>query len=207
MSDFRVVDFVGLGTITSLQPFGTNTLKIVGKDLTDSSVVRINGAATTSFIVQTPESIIVDIPEALQGAPVQSVSVLKNADVTDDFAMVSLNIKTKQTTDNSVYVLQKYLRLLLMSPGSDIFYPNDGGGLYALAGSVVGDHAEVRVMESIKAAERMLLARQTASLPAEKRLVRVETLKVNYSIHTMSISVELRLHLADGDTVSAEFKV
>ena len=43
MSDFRVVDFVGLGTVTGLQPFGDNTLKISGKSLADSSVVRING--------------------------------------------------------------------------------------------------------------------------------------------------------------------
>lgn len=99
-------------------------------------------------------------------------------------------------------LIQLYVKVLYQTAGSDIFYPDIGGGLLRLKRrGTTGDMnvLSAEVAASVRKAERDVKALQAGmTLPANERLVKMDILKIRPDSGTGDLNVLLALTTVGG---------
>ena len=106
---------------------------------------------------------------------------------------------------DSVYVLQKFFRLLFMSAGSSVFDLNSGVGIMSLIGSTTLGNIEAELVQKVKNAETQLKEKQRVESKSSRLLSVVKVNNISYSVNTLTASISLTLEMLDGSTVTADF--
>jgi hypothetical protein len=217
MSDISITTFVGFATITKVALMTPNqsrgfekstgeqdsVLKIEGKSFLNVSTVSINGLPSPNFFVGTEGLVFADIPESLVGEALTTVSVLKED---GESSTVSFALNNNTELQDANYALQRFMRVLLMTPGSDLFNPSRGGGLLQLAGSVNFEDAEISAVSSIKKAENEILLMQEG-LSATKTIMQAIPLEVTFSVNSLTLAITLKLVMVSGSSVDTTFYI
>lgn len=107
-------------------------------------------------------------------------------------------------------MVQNFLTILFMTPGTSIFQKQKGGGLYKLSGRTLSP-GEMRAEASISIdrARSQLIQSQAGDsrLALSERLQSVSLLSVDFSPLTTTLSLRLRLTAADGSTTETSVTV
>lgn len=204
MSDFNSITYQYLIPILDIGIHSGNTLYITASDITPTKTVFINKTSTIDFVVVSRTKLLVDIPAAELNSPISSVTL---AGSTGEVGLLSFDVKSQKAGSDSKYVVQRFLRTLLMDPGSDIFSPEAGTGLLSMLGNVDFEDVEVLITSSIQDAADIVRRNQKVELSDSKTLNMVKVLNVSYSINTLTASVSLQFVFADGSTVDTDFNI
>jgi hypothetical protein len=149
----------------------TVRLRIFGK-ASDVAEVTVNGTLCSSFSVQGENLLDVVIPTYLNSLPLDDLEFLilssarvfysRPAEILFDIGKVTTVIRGHD------YLVQKWLRFLLMSPGSDKKDPTAGCGLLRLAGQTTEgaslDDLRVKVSRLHHECTQQIISRQVNSL-------------------------------------------
>lgn len=202
MSDINVLKFVSLIPISTVGLVDQFTLKITGSDVRTTARVVINGVDSSEFSILSSRELVASIPSSERGNPIRSLTLVGEG---GKASSIQFNLKSHTKMTDSIYVLQRFMRILLMRPGSDLFNPTIGVGLSELVGKVNFDDIESMISSSIRVAETQLKDLQNESLVDSKLLSVVELTDVSYSINNLTVSLSVKLTMQDGSNVSTDF--
>lgn len=213
--DYQFVAYQDVGQVRKIDLFNSDvhTLDITGKGFNDVSAVRINGVNSPEFIVLSPTRVLAQIPNSQRSAALDSVVVLTSRVGTTPTTMLSFEACTAgRMATGLVRLVQVFVKLLLTTPGSDLYRRNIGGGLYRLVGSVTSkDGASVRAKASIAVTNtsNQLTAIQTGDvrLSAEERLQSATLLSLSFDPDSSTLALRIRLQSMAGSTADANLSL
>lgn len=207
--DFPLLAFQSVAKVSDLAIFsGGSSVDIRGKDFSGASAILINGYKAPVFVVLNDTRILADMPPAQIGAPIQTVSVLRTSVLNSEDTVISFEaLVPSPAVTSATYLVQRVLKKLLTTPGSDLFEPQSGGGLLSLLGAIPADSSGVYSLVAlrVRAVVEDIIAGQTANIgtPPDERLSLVEVVEAAYSEQDSSLDVRLRIVASSGVSVFA----
>lgn len=132
MNDLRVLEIRDILPITNVRPaqgISPRSLVIQGRDFNNAYEVLINEAKSPSVIIQSSRKLLAQIPTGL-GGPIRTVVIISSRLTGTKRSKITYKIgDTTHTVSGIERLIQQFLKMLLTTPGSDIFAKKVGGGL------------------------------------------------------------------------------
>lgn len=180
MVDLQVIEIRDVLKVTGVRPvvgFSPRTVQVFGKDFRNVYEVLVNDAVSPSVFVITNQEMLVQVPPSLGRAPVRTVQAISNKLTNTDRSKITFRIgDTTHGISGMERLIQTFIKMLLQTPGRDIFAWKLGGGvLRSVArqttrggGSMVAD-----LTVGVERVSRQLMNLQSAnsSLPLSERLL------------------------------------
>lgn len=199
----QLADSLPVARITALSSEGPYRLH--GRDFRFVENVLFNGADAPTFVIESRTTILATLP--VPRSELREVMVLSSQVTMTERSLVRLQLGGG-VVEGITRLVQRFTKLLLQTPGSDIFSPEDGGGLrdlvgYAASVSGVSDLV-ARHNLAISRTREQIQRRQARSrqyIPAAERLVGAEVLSVDFDRDTGTLRSRVRLQSAAGDAL------
>ena len=163
------------------------TLDVIGDSLSQATQVLINDVPAPEFMVLSPSHLLAQVPPSLRQTPITKISVLAEKPSTNRSSLLYFDTgPTVQSLAGIERMIQSFCRLLLQTPGSDRFNPNEGGGLLSVVGQTMtsGSASSLAssVMHSVSQARDQLVAKQNKNLriPPDERLLKAEVTNTSF---------------------------
>jgi hypothetical protein len=213
--DLQVIAYQGAATVRRIALFQSpvQTLDIRGEQFVDVAAVRVNEVDSPEFIVLSPGRLLARVPSSKLDAPITSVVVLSSRPDLTPRAGIFFDINVGgRVAEGQVRLVQNFLKLLLTTPGSDIFLPGSGGGLLSFVGSVTdpsGASLRSSATQGVDRAKTQLLGFQAgdASLSDDERIRSASVLAVDFDVATATLSLRVRLQSLSGEITDATMQV
>lgn len=179
------------------------TLDIVGEDFRSVDEVLMNEVPSPSFVVLSKTRLLAEVPDAMKGATISSISVLSRKLIMTRRSYIRFRIGTTASKTRGIQRLtQVFLKVLLTTPGTDIFAPKIGGGILAHLGQSIsvedGSDIVASFIVSVDSAAKQLVQIQgrNQALPPDERLLSAKVLSAGFNKNETAIigSVELTSH-------------
>lgn len=199
-TDGQRVETFGTEQVAVLAP----SLRVTVESTSAIAYVRVNGTRT-AFTVIDGTTLLCEMPKVGSGETDVQVVYSSNTRGGSAFFDFGLN-KPMSTVKGKEKTVAQFIKLLLSTPETDAYHPNEGGGLLRLiSGPGFGSQSEAaaEVMRAVSStASQMATAQATRRVPISERLLDAAVLGVTLDeSDTTSIGVDLRLITADGLTI------
>lgn len=181
MIDFQVVrlqDVLPITSITRLVGVSPRSVEILGSDFINVESVYLNDSLSPSIIVMSEKRILAQVPSDQVNETIRSAYVLSTRLSFTQRSLVELSIgRRPQKVSGVLMLVQNFVRILLRTPGTNIFNPNLGGGLFKSIGKNIGANSRDRVGSdiavSVARTRQAFIAAQTPDrrIPPEERLL------------------------------------
>lgn len=181
MTTLEVIRFRDVLPVTSIPRLvpglSVPTVELKGEDFRSAETVFINDSPTPEFIIVDRKTIYAQIPTGVR--QVRTLSVLSsNFTKTTQASKIDYQVGTKtRSISGLLKLVQLFIKILLQSPGSDIFDPEIGGGLQDLIGAITSTKRQDKVLgaisKAISSTESQIRRAQldTPELPLSERLL------------------------------------
>jgi phage baseplate assembly protein W len=207
--DFRAISYQGITLPTSYREGeGGEFLELRGTGFTDVADVLINGYRSPAFIVESTTRIFAEVPSQVRGDIVTDLRVLLLAAASGQESGVVLSVGGGQGyVSGPGRLMQTVIKVLLTTPGTNIFSPSLGGGLTRITGTPFNTSSgvEARVRQAIANTENQLLAIHAAAasrIPDSERLRSIQVLSVDADIDSSSLRVRIAVTAQNGSRVT-----
>ena len=207
--DLRFATMQSTSTLRKLGYANTDgsALIVEGTDFIDVVSVEINGERAPSFTVLSVTRLTADIPERQLGKAIDSVVVYRALESSGSgTSVIRFDVSASGIAEGRALLTQRFIKLLLTTPGSDIFRRDMGTDLRGLIGSTLPP-ATLRARASFaveKAAQflRREQALRPVSTPAEM-LKSVTVLSAQFIPETSTLDLRIRITAMDGNSTDA----
>ena len=201
--DIQVVylqDILPVFSVTNVSGVVPRTLDIRGKDFRSAVKVEINEEESPSFAVMSKNRILAQVPENQEKEIVRVISVISSGFTRTDRSKLSLELTNNpQKVSGLQKLVQTFVLYLLRTPGSDVWYPNSGGGVLQLVGSTFSRSNTGAVTASfttsvsrVKTQIMTLQARKSQMDPREK-LAAANVLSAVFSVNQTALLARVEL--------------
>lgn len=179
-------DVLRASSIPRLVPnMAVPTLEIKGEDFRSAETIIINDSKAPEFVIVNKQTIYAQIPEGTK--QIRTISILSSNFTTTSIASkVTFQVGTKtKTVSGMLKLVQLFVKVLLQSPGSDVFDQDIGGGLQDLIGLITSTKRSDKVLGAISQAvsqtESQIRRAQldTPGIPLTERLLGATLLDVH----------------------------
>ena len=189
--------------------FNPPVLDIVAKSgLANTESVVINGEKSLKVSIVSDTRILAEIPTTI--SEIISLDVFSYKVKGSDEYVITSSMGLRPTTDEGIdKVIQKVIKVLLTTPGSDIFNPELGAGLGTLVAKNFANHGEIssEVITAIKLAEESITKSEVRSdLKDSEKLLSIEILEI-IPVEKVGVSVSIKITNRDGDTGRASVSI
>lgn len=177
------------------------SLDIVGQDFRAVDEVLVNGIESPDVVILSKTRLLAQLPEALASAPtITDVSVLSRRLTVTPSSLLRFRISnTPGRVRGTLRLMQRFLKILMTTPGRDIFSRRVGGGLLRSIGETYGSSEGSNIVSNaiiaVDNTARQLMAVQgrDPSTPPEERLLRaqVTSARFNRELGALLVTVEL----------------
>lgn len=181
------------------------SLLITGAGLSQATEVLVNDIAAPEYIVMTPSRLLAQVPDSLKQSPITKVTVLAGApSVTRSSLLYFEVLHSFQGIRGLERLVQLFCRVLLQTPGSDKFNPNEGGGLLALVGQSVSRNSAsslaAAVMHSVSRTREQVVSKQARNvrIPADERLLNAEVTNTGFHPESSLLAVTIDFTAVSG---------
>lgn len=218
--DFQVVfpqEAVRLNQIrfTPASPIGVpRALDIIGQDFRSVDEVIINDSPSPDVIILSKTRLIAQIPDFLQESlDVRSVSVLSRKLTITDRSYLRFRVSdTPGTVKGILRLVQLFLKVLLQTPGTDIWNRKAGGGALKNIGETFGADQGADIISdfviAVDSTARQIVATQGREprLPRDERLLTAKVISVGYArdIGALLAAVEVTSQAGRAATANLE---
>lgn len=141
MVDLQVIEIRDILRITGVRPVQDSdppTLDVAGRDFNNIQELRINEVKSPSLVVINSTRLLAQVPETQESMPIRSIVAISNRLTRTDRSIINFRIgDTPRSVDGMERLIQTFLKLMLQSPGTDIFAPKVGGGLIRAVGKQI----------------------------------------------------------------------
>jgi len=182
------------------------TLELTGREFGAAVEVRINGVASPEFVVLSPSRIYAQVPTSQISRQLQELAVLTSSTGKQPSAVVEFRASAGRfVAEGQVKLVQTFLKILLTSPGTDIYYPWLGGGLQRLIGTystepTIRAAAERTVSQT---EQQMTRIQATSSAPDTEKLATARIQSLTFSPSSASLTMAVRLVSLSGQASNA----
>lgn len=201
---------VKISSVSLLPEVDPPTLLVVGDDFTAVDEVLLNDIPAVSFIVQSATTLTVVMPVEVRGNALVTVVVVSYRFIYTERSLVSFRCgRTNRKTSGINRLVQLFVKVLLTTPGSDIFSAGLGGGAMRnlgrtfskdAAGGIVGDF-----VISVDTAAKQIVAMQSRKprLPRDERLLSAEVQSARFDAAQTALIVSITLVSQAGTAATA----
>ena len=188
-----------------IHTFSDTVVDIRGiSDFNKATEVIINGEEVTSFAVLSDSRILAT--PTVEVESIESVEVLADAYLENQTKFVEVNLGSRATSVEGIdKVIQKVIKVLLTTPGTDSRNLNLGGGLNAYIGQALNPvEVPSDIATSIRITEEQIIGSESeANLPDRDKLSSIKILSISMADST-SLRLNLEIKNKLGDTGSTE---
>jgi len=211
MLDFQVVfpsELIELNGVQSL-PGPTPRLGVYGKDFRTIDEVQVNGEPSPLVNVVSETYLVVDVPTGVY--PPYTVQVLSHNLTISPESLVRLKIgRTPSKVRGILRLMQLFLKVLLTTPGTDIFSKRLGGNaLKNLGQSNTPSSVTSDFVLAVKTTVQQILVIQSGdmSIPRDERLLSAKVVSNHFNRQAQSLLVSIELLSHAGDAATANVMV
>lgn len=171
-------------------------LQLQGKGFLKAVAVRLNGMDIPGFVVVNDTNISLQLPDSLYFTVIERVDVLTESEGASGNVRVRYEVGTPQSVQGVLKLAQRIVKLLLTTPGTDIFHQSDGGGMLAILGKAVHQSGaagvSAQVMLGLDRVSKRLIEDQAAKgLPPDERLAQLHVLELQFDQQSGTLNVRL----------------
>lgn len=202
----RLLDILPITGIRNAPGVHPRSLILTGDRFNSVETVIINGVDSPYFMAYSDKEMIAEVPEIFRQDTITDVSVLSTSITYTGSTLVNLTVGNKvRKTKGITRLMQNFLRILLRSPGSNIFSPRSGGGLMTRVGKNISQQTAADVVIAINSTKTYIVGVQTASrvIPPSERLLSADITNVHESPDNTSVSVTILLKNHAGQNAAA----
>lgn len=197
MSGLQYIEYLGAASVQRVGwATGTDNrlVDIRGTGFVNVVDVLINGVPSPEYVEMSPTHLLAVVPTAQLGKGVQTISVLTAGTGDAAAAVIRFRLTSRTQVGGSTAMAQRFLYVLLTTPGSDIFSPTVGAGLRRQVAQSVTPSTRAIIARTVRDAEsQMIQAQARDPVPENERLAsaRLTDLRYDRATSTTSIRVEL----------------
>lgn len=202
----RLLDVLKVNSVRNAPGVSPRSLIIEGEDFRSVETVLINGTAAPEFVAYSKTQLIAEVPELYRNETITEVSVLSSSLTFTKRSLVSFTFGTRPKKLSGVLrLMQTFLRILLRSPGSNVFHRRSGGGLLLRIGDNISTRAAADIAIAINSTKTYLIGVQTAerNIPPPERLLNAEIAGLTIDPQNTTIAVTIILTNHSGQRAAA----
>lgn len=156
----RLLDVLDVSKVEEAAGVTPRSLILTGPGFANVETVLLNGVPSPQIIHYAPNKILAQVPDSIIGQPITEVFVLSSNLTFTDKSLVEFTFGTSPKKVNGVLrLMQTFLRMMLRTPGTNVFHKRLGGGLGQLIGSTF-DASNGRSLATSQASIAVTRARQ-----------------------------------------------
>lgn len=183
--------------ITSVEALVSEGVLVVkGRKLSKATKFYIDGRPVTSFTVVSDSEVRISWPYPVQD--IIGTQALPAVGVDGDISLGWAGLKKVSGSDR---VVQRFLKFLFQTPGTDTYAPDSGAGLtllFSLAAS--DDQISAAARNAVASAASQVQQSEEDSWPDEEKLASVDIISLTYDAESNTVGVALSLITAAGTT-------
>ena len=214
--DFQVAfpqETVKISQVKPVPGLPVRTLDIYGEDFRSVEDVLMNQVSVPSFVVLGKTRLLAEVPQPLVNLTITSIMVLSRKLLISPRSYIRFNIgRTPSKTRGILKLMQLFLKMLLTTPGTDIFAPKAGGGAMVHLGQSVGTNegsdVVAGIIVSVDSTARQIVQIQgrNQSIPPDERLLTAKVLSAGFNKNETAILVGIELTSQAGRSAVARFE-
>lgn len=208
MFDLKILTIKDLLPVTGVEYAAKVTplsLIITGDRLDQASEIYVNDILVPEFAVLSANRLIAQIPTSERNAVLRKVAVIATVPSVNRKSILHFEVgKSVRAITGLEKLVQTFCKLLLQTPGTDRFRPDEGGGLMRLVGRNVskGDskNLQAAVVGAVTRTREHLMARQGANrrIPADERLLTAQAEAVGFDPSTTTLTARIAIAAVSG---------
>ena len=196
-------EVIKISRVHSVPGLPVRTLDIYGEDFRAVDQVLMNQVPTSSFVVLSKTRMLVEVPSPLKNMTITSIMVLSRRLLITPRSFIQFRIGTTASKTRGILrLMQLFLKMLLTTPGTDIFAPKVGGGAMVHLGQTVSSDKTTNVVSdlviSVNNTSQQIIQIQgrNQSLPPDERLASAKLLSAGFNRNETAIvaSIEVLSH-------------
>lgn len=202
-----VLPVTGISRVPGVLP---RSVMISGSGFENVESVFLNGSQAPEFVVMSSREILAQVPLDQVQHTIQEGYVLSTRLTFTSRSLVELSVGTRpQKVSGTLLLVQNFTRLLLRTPGSNIFHKTSGGGLFRQIGKVLGSTARDRVGAEVAVAvartRQLIISTQTPDrrIPPEERLLSADVVGLSIAPREGTIYASVSVTTHAGTTAAA----
>lgn len=202
----KLLDIVGVDSIQNAPGITPRTLLLKGKDFRSVEEVRIHGFRAPEFVVVDTTTLLAQVPDNLIGETIYDVIVLSSNFTLTDRSFIELGLGTRvKKVSGILRLMQVFMRMLLRTPGSNIFHPRLGGGILKSVGQNITDGSVADIAVAIRKTTSDIIARQSQvrEIPPSERLLSAEISNFYADQPTGTVFATITLQNHSGQSAAA----
>jgi len=215
--DFQVVfpqEIVNLSKITPRDGAGPRVLDIIGEDFLSVDEVLINTLPSPDVVVISRTRLLAQVPDQLQQDRVVTVSVTSRNLTLTPRSFIRFRIsETPSKVRGILRLVQKFLKILFTTPGTDIFSQRTGAaGLKNIGQTFAADQGGTIVSDFVIAVTnttRQIVSVQARepSIPRDERLLSAKVLSSGFNRQEGALVVTVELTSQAGRAALANLEL
>lgn len=215
--DFQVVfpqELVPIDSVTILQGVNPPSVDVIGQDFRSVDEVRINDVASPDVVILSRRRLLAQIPAELRNQVPTSVTVISNKLAMTNKSVLRFRVgRVPSTVGGVLRLVQVFLKVLLTTPGRDIFAPRIGAGALKNIGLTFGKDEGGSIVSdfivSVATAQRQIIAIQSRdpSLPPDERLLAAKVVSAGYNRNEAALVVSVEITSQAGRAARANVVV
>lgn len=195
----RLIDIVPVTSFANAPGVSPRSLLVSGQDFENIESVMIGGVPSPEFIAYSRNQILAQVPESLVDQPITEVLVYASALRPTERSLIEFTVGVRPKKVRGILrLLQNYVRILLRSPGTNVFHPTSGGGLRRRIGENLTSAASADVIAAVSRTTAYFLSVQArqSELPPSERLLSAEVQGVtpDEGTGTLYVTISLTSH-------------
>lgn len=208
MRDIKVIaikDVLTVNRVGFVANFTPRSLRIEGVNLLSADEVIINDIPSPEFMAVSNSVLVAQVPDSQVNSSIRKVTVLATKPSPDRSSILRFETgRTISKLEGLEKLIQLFVKMLLQTPGSDMFNPGEGGGVLSLVGRVVskGDTSALSasLVSAVTRTRDQLIARQNLinRIPPDERLLRADVEAVGFNPNTSTLAARITVGAVSG---------
>lgn len=195
-------------------PGPPRVVDVVGADFRSVDEVLLNKIASPDVVVLSKTRLVAQVPDVLLDQRILSVTVLSRRLTLSAKSLLRFKIgKTPGKVSGVLRLVQRFLKILFTTPGTDIFSRQMGGGALRSVGQTFGIDEGNNIINNLVIAidttSRQIVAMQSRnpSLPREERLLAAKILRAGFNKEEGAIDVAVEITNQAGAAATANLEL
>jgi hypothetical protein len=195
-------------------PGPPRVIDVTGADFRSVDEVLINKIASEDVVVLSKTRLVAQVPESLMAQRVLSVTILSRRLTLSSKSMLKFRLsRTPGKVSGVLRLVQKFLKILFTTPGSDIFNRQIGGGALRNVGATFGVEEGGDVINNLVIAidttSRQIIALQgrNPSLPRNERLLSAKIIRAGFNKQEGAVDIAVEITNQSGEAAMANLEI
>lgn len=175
------------------------TLEIRGKNFLRATAVYMNEVEAPEMVIFSDSHLWAQIPRSKVSEVITTLMVVSETLSAGKQSLVHFELTDFRTISGVQKLAQYFIKLLLQSPGSDIFAKDIGGGLLQMIGQsdilANGKSVKTSILDAINRVKAYIISNQgsNTNIPLDERMLDVTVNGISFDETKTEVTVNLTL--------------